>query len=147
MCSGSRLHFWPTSMTGCFSFDSLWHHQFTTPHFDNVSPMYFHINYAQWSIIRGKQMKMIFTMASLTVFFSWWRQFDSCHIIWHDCGCCDTHWHTGNLESVQKISMEQADTHTFTGWTKYVIISVSGLFSQSVIRSRAIWVFQLHISN
>ena len=119
-------HLWPTSMTGIFSFDSLCPYQFTTPHFANVSPMCFHRNYAQWSIIRGKHVKMIFIMASLTVFFSWWHRFDPRHIIWHGCGCCDTRWHTGNMESVQKISMERTDTHTFTGWTKYVIISVSG---------------------
>ena len=62
----------------------------------------------------------------LTVFSSRWRWFNSHHIVWHDCGCCDTRRHTRNMESLQTISMENANTRTFTGRTKYVIISVAG---------------------
>ena len=73
-----------------------------------------------------RQVKVIFNITFLTVFSSWWRRYNCCHIVWHNCGCCDTCWHTGNMESLQTISMERDDTHTFNGWTKYVIISLVG---------------------
>ena len=85
-------------------------------------------------------------MTLLTVFFSQWHQCDPCHIVWYTCGCCNTRQHTGNVESLQTISMEQDDNHTFIGWAKYVIIllQLAGYFSHSVIRSHEIWVF-IHI--
>ena len=124
----AHAHFcnvWWTSVTGKCSFESLWPHQWTAPHYYNVSLTYVHVNYAQWSI-RSKFVKVKLIITLLTVFFSQWCWFDPCHIVWHNCGGCDTRWHTGNMEGLQTISMEWDDTHTFTSWTKYVIILVAG---------------------
>ena len=81
--------------------------------------------YVKWTMLHDTSevtmhVKVKFIMTLLTVFFSQRRHFNFYHIIWHNCGFCDICQHTGNLESQQTINMEQADTHTFTGRTKYV---------------------------
>ena len=125
----AHVHFcdrcvWHIYVTGSSSFGPLWHWQCATPHYYNVSPTYVHVNYAQWSI-RSKFVKVRLIITMLTVFFSQWHWFNPRHIVWHDCGGCDTRRHTGNMEGLQTISMEWDDTHTFTSWTKYVIILVA----------------------
>ena len=91
--------------------------------FINVSSTYAHVNYTQYpsEVNTWKSYSLL-----IDCVFSRWHQYNCCHIVWHYCGCCDTQRHTGNMESLQTINMEQADTHTFNSWTKYVIISVAG---------------------
>ena len=69
-----------------------------------------------------RHVKVIFIITSLTVFFSQCHHYDCWRIVWNGGGGCDTHRHFGNMENLQTISMERTDTHTFTGWTKYVVI-------------------------
>ena len=116
-------HMWQVSVTGSCTFRPLWIDQCSIPRFQNVSWTYCQINYAQWSI-RGKPLEVIFIITSLTV-FSRWHRLNCCHIVWHGSGRCDARWHTGNLESLQAISMERFWALTSTGGTKYVIFTVA----------------------
>ena len=69
----TRVHFcdrdlWHRHVAGRYSFGQLWQHPYAISHIRNVSSTYCHacVKYTQWSI-RGKHVKVIFIITSLTV--------------------------------------------------------------------------------